>query len=108
MRKWISVKDKMPPINQRVLVYAVGKIDGFIGKNVIEICERFVQSFFSSSTGKEVWSSPYQFFHTDYEITHWMELPNSPDDLFREKVIELAEEMGIHNLYAMVKEIRGE
>ena len=108
MNEWISVNDKLPELNKRVLVYAVGKADGFIGEHTIEICERFIQRIFPSSPGEEVWSSPYQYFHTDYEITHWMELPKLPDDRFREKVIELAEEIGIHNLYAMVKEIRGE
>ena len=80
MNEWISVKDKMPNIGQRVLVYAVGKIDGFIGESVIEICERFVQRIFPSSVGEAVWSSPYQYFHTDYEITHWMPLPEPPKE----------------------------
>lgn len=77
---WISVKDKLPELNQWVLVYAVGKIDGFIGEHTIEICKRFIQHIFPSSPGHEIWSSPYQYFHTDYEITHWMPLPEPPKE----------------------------
>ena len=78
MNEWISVNDKLPELNQRVLVYAIGKIDGFIGEHTIEICERFIQRIFPSSPGHEMWSSPYQYFHTDYKITHWMLLPEPP------------------------------
>ena len=80
MNEWISVNDKLPELNQRVLVYAVGKIDGFIGEHTIEICERFIQRIFPSSPGREMWSSPYQYFHTDYKITHWMLLPEPPPE----------------------------
>lgn len=77
---WIPVSERLPDVGQRVLVYAVGKIDGFIGDHVTEICERFIQRIFPSSPGHEIWSSPYQFFHTDYEITHWMPLPEMPKE----------------------------
>ena len=77
---WISVKDKLPELNQRVLVYAVGKIDGFIGEHTIEICKRFIQRIFPSSPGHEMWSGPYQYFHTDYKITHWIPLPEQPPE----------------------------
>jgi hypothetical protein len=77
---WISVNDRLPELNQDVLVYAVGKIDGFIEKHAIEICNRFIQRIFPSSPGQEMWSSPYQYFHTDYEITHWMPLPEPPKE----------------------------
>lgn len=78
--RWIPVTEKLPELNQRVLVYAVGKIDGFIGEHVTEICSRFVQRILPSSPGYETWSSPYQYFHTDYEITHWMPLPEPPKE----------------------------
>lgn len=78
--KWISVKDRLPELNQDVLVYAVGKIDGFVGETDIEICNRYIQRIFPSSPGVEIWSSPRQYFHTDYEITHWMPLPEPPKE----------------------------
>ena len=79
-QRWIPVSERLPDVGQSVLVYAVGKIDGFIGEHVTEICKRFVMRFLPSSPGHEVWSSPYQFFHTDYEITHWMPLPEMPKE----------------------------
>ena len=78
--EWISVNDRLPELNQDVLVYAVGKIDGFIGEHVVEKCKRFTQHMLPSSPGREIWSSPYQYFHTDYEITHWMPLPEPPKE----------------------------
>lgn len=78
--KWISVKDRLPELEEEVLVYASGKIDGFFGKNVIAICSRYEQKIYPSAPGYERWSSPWQYFHTDYEITHWMPLPEPPKE----------------------------
>ena len=75
---WISVKDRLPKLGQEVLVYAVGKIDGFIGDSTYAICKRFIQHILPSSPGHEVWNTPWQYFHTDYEITHWMPLSLEP------------------------------
>ena len=77
---WISVKDKMPKMDHEVLVYAVGKIDGFIGDSAYAICKRFIQHILPSSPGHEVWNTPWQYFHTDFEITHWMPLPEPPKE----------------------------
>ena len=77
---WISVKDRLPELGQEVLVYAAGKIDGFIGEHVYALCNRFVQRLFPSSPGYERWSSPWEYFHTDYEITHWMLMPDPPKE----------------------------
>ena len=77
--KWIPVTERLPELNQTVLVYAVGKIDGFIGKSTMALTDRFLFRLFPSSPGKETWSSPWQYFLTDYEITHWMPLPEAPE-----------------------------
>ena len=78
---WIFVGDRLPELNQNVLVYAVRRpIDGFSGDHVITICKRYVFKMFPSSPGHETWSSPWQYFHTDYEITHWMPLPEGPKE----------------------------
>ena len=69
---WISVNDNLPPLNQNVLVYAVGKHGDFIGEHIMVICGRYI--FWE----KEQWSTPFEFFHDDYEITHWMPLPDAP------------------------------
>lgn len=77
--KWIPVTDRLPELHQEVLVYAIGKIDGFIGESTIALTDRFVFRLFPSSPGTEMWSSPWQYFHEDYEITHWMPLPKAPE-----------------------------
>lgn len=78
--RWIPVTERLPELNTEVLVYAVGKIDGFIGESAIEITNRFIFRLFPSSEGTETWSAPRQYFLTDYEITHWMPLPESPKE----------------------------
>jgi hypothetical protein len=77
---WVSVKERLPELDQEVLVYAVGKIDGFIDTHVYAICNRFVQHILPSSPGYERWSTPWEYFHMDYEITHWMPIPAGPKE----------------------------
>jgi hypothetical protein len=78
--RWISVEERLPERNTEVLVYAIGDADGFWGKHVIAIAERFIFRIFPSSEGEEEWSSPWQYFHTDYKITHWRSLPEPPKE----------------------------
>lgn len=78
--KWIPVTERLPERNTRVLVHGVGNADGFWGDQVTAIAERFLFKFFPSSEGEETWSSPWQYFHTDYKITHWMPLPQPPEE----------------------------
>lgn len=77
---WIPVTERLPELDKEVLVYAVGKIDGFIGSSVYALTERFLFKFFPSSKGTEEWRLPWQYFMEDYEITHWMPLPEPPED----------------------------
>ncbi len=76
--KWIPVTERVPELGQEVLVYAIGKDDGFIGDSVIALSERFIFRLFPSSDGVEEWRSPWQYFDSNYEITHWMPLPEPP------------------------------
>jgi len=78
--RWISVEERLPEINTSVLVYAIGNADGFWGEHVTVIADRFLFKFFPSSKGEEEWSSPWQYFHTDYKITHWKPLPEPPKE----------------------------
>lgn len=78
--KWISVDERLPEIDMNVLVYAVGKIDGFIGDTVIAISRRSVFRLFPWNEGVEIWENPWQYFTTDYEVTHWMPLPEPPKE----------------------------
>jgi hypothetical protein len=76
--KWIPVTDRLPEVGEDVLIYAVGKSDDF--SSVIAITNRMIFRLFPSSEGVETWSSPWQYFMTDYEITHWMPLPEPPKE----------------------------
>lgn len=77
---WISVEEKMPPEDTEVLVYATEKIKGF--GSVTAICEYSeTTSMFGNKTGRYDWSSPWEYFHVDYKITHWMPLPEPPKEV---------------------------
>lgn len=78
--RWISVEERLPERNTRVLVHGIGNTDGFWGDHVTAIAERFLFKFFPSSEGEEKWSSPWRYFHTDYKITHWRPLPEPPKE----------------------------
>lgn len=71
--QWISVKDRLPLCNQRVLV-------------VIRHKQKVTQTYVSVSTfseftdcvgNKRIWWSKYSKRYT--EITHWMPLPELPE-----------------------------
>lgn len=74
---WIPCSDRLPELDQEVLVYAIGKVDGF-GDSVIAMSKRHIFRLFSSSEGVEGWTSPWPYFVSNYEITHWMPLPDPP------------------------------
>ncbi len=62
---WINVKEKLPKINQRVLVY---QKDGVHGGYPIDIEYRDSLDFWSD---QGIYS----------EITHWMPLPEAPKEM---------------------------
>ena len=75
--KWISVDDRLPERNTRVLVYAQGKEDGFRGEYVIAITSYTDNLFGYNISG---WVEPWQYFFASYEITHWMAIPKPPKE----------------------------
>lgn len=77
-QKWIPVTERLPEKDIEVLVFAEGKIEGFFGDTVIAISKRYDFKIFTDSEGVEMWQSPWQYFLTDYEITHWMPLQEQP------------------------------
>ena len=78
---WVSVKDRLPDVWQEVLVFAIGKSEGFVyGAYVFAMCKRVIERALPSSEGFETWSTPWHYFHADYEITHWMPLPPKPKE----------------------------
>lgn len=78
-QNWIPVTERLPEKDIEVLVFAEGKIEGFFGDTVIAISKRYDFRIFTGSEGVEMWQSPWQYFITDYEITHWMPLPSAPE-----------------------------
>jgi hypothetical protein len=62
--KWIQIKERFPEIGERVLVYAK---NGVHGGHEIDIQYRQC---------KEYWNEQGLFC----TITHWMPLPEKPDD----------------------------
>ena len=76
--QWIPVAARFPEKDIEVLVFAEGKIEGFFVDTAIAISKRYDFKIFTDSEGVEVWQSPWQYFLTDYEITHWMPLPGRP------------------------------
>ena len=78
LNKWISVEDALPELNTNVLVYAVGKKDCFEDQIAIT---RFTDTIWFGHEIKTepYWKDPWQYFHSDYEITHWIPLPEPPE-----------------------------
>lgn len=78
---WISVKDRLPEIDERVLVFGVGKYDCFIGTTQIAITHMSDRNLINCHIKTQpYWIAPWQYFLTDYEITHWMPLPEPPKE----------------------------
>ena len=77
-RLWISVNDRLPEVDKSVIVFARGKnnpiykiaIASMSNKNVFDV--RLETELY--------WREPWQFFNTNYEITHWMPLPEPPKE----------------------------
>lgn len=79
--KWISIKEKLPPLNQDVLVYYCGKKDWNKDLDGMAISDRYIFRITSSSEGWETWRNPFEYFGSNYEITHWMPLPEPPKEV---------------------------
>lgn len=80
---WVSVKERLPEVDVNVLVYAIGKIDGFIGETVIALTRMSDTNRLNhhEKVDKPYWLDPWQYFLTDYRITHWMPLPEPPQEV---------------------------
>ena len=80
---WVSVEERLPEVDVNVLVYAIGKIDGFIGETVIALTSMSDTNWLNrhEKVDKPYWLDPWQYFLTDYRITHWMPLPEPPQEV---------------------------
>ena len=59
MSEWISVKDRMPDTNTRVLAFAYGQVQ------------------FGEWDGNQLWFGDEYSWQPEY-VTHWMPLPQPP------------------------------
>lgn len=73
MPKWISVKERMPPLKEKVLVWAVGKSKLTMGKTYCDV------TFTAEEMGEVRWWECWMRFIEDWDITHWMPLPDAPE-----------------------------
>lgn len=71
--QWISVEDELPEDDIDVLVYGIGR--GNSTETVIAMTS-YTHNMYAY--GIEGWRSPWEYFHRNYNITHWMLLPEPP------------------------------
>lgn len=67
--KWISVKDRLPNKNQKVLIF----LDGYSHRNHIDLV-----SFIGINGSYYFWDAD-EYGYEENEVTHWMELPKPPN-----------------------------
>ena len=81
MGDWIRCEDRLPELEQRVLVFAKCIIDGFTEDAIVAITSMTdVNPLWPSIKWEVHWRDPWQYFMSDYKITHWMPLPEPPKD----------------------------
>lgn len=79
MSEWISVKDRLPDIGERVLVCAVSKNSGAPLTIITEMSDT---NWLDNRLKIELyWMPPFQYFLSNYEIIHWMPLPEPPEEV---------------------------
>ena len=80
---WISVRDSLPDVDVPVLVYALGKDTLFSSeqdkiKAITSMSDRNI--LFHDIKCEKWWREPFQYFNSDYVITHWRYLPDDPEE----------------------------
>ena len=68
---WISVADELPPFDTNVLILGTGKDNQ---EDYVVAISSYASSLYGFS-GHIGWLLPWQYFSYNYEITHWMPLP---------------------------------
>ncbi len=68
---WISVNDRLPNSNKKVLVYCKNERDEYVG---VGYYRNWMGKYWFDSENKE----PFEV--CGYEVTHWMPLPEPPKE----------------------------
>ena len=70
--RWISVKERLPEVDVKVLVYATSEHDSVVA----------ITSISDNLYGRNLkgWRNPWMCFFHEYAITHWMPLPEWPKE----------------------------
>ena len=79
---WHRVEEGLPNVDEKVLVFAIGKLDGFIGDTVIALTSMSDTNWLNhhEKVDEPYWIDPWQYFLTDYRITHWMPIEPPKED----------------------------
>ena len=78
--KWSDVNKRLPEVNKDVLICAKNKISS---EKIVTITSMKDEVYYGSTPiklEKPRWRAPWQYFFENYEITHWMPLPEPPAD----------------------------
>lgn len=63
MWAWTKVEDALPPVNEQVIIFAVGIFDGFVGDTVMAITRMSDKDrFFYRNEVEPYWIEPWMFF----------------------------------------------
>lgn len=73
-KEWISVKDRLPEIDQQVLIYAPKDAE-------YSICIAMRTHQKNVDLGGMPWFYPENSGWWDDEVTHWMPLPDAPREI---------------------------
>ena len=80
--EWVPVEERLPEYEKEVLVFAKGKTGtGFENSSVYALTSRSDKNRFDSSlTTMPYWKDPWQYFHSDYDIVAWLNIPEYKKD----------------------------
>lgn len=80
MNEWIRVKDKLPDDSEIILAINMNLKPKDSGWKVVKYC-CFVDGKFVDDAYWEEWCEKKQDFCAVIEATHWMPLPEVPEDI---------------------------
>ena len=80
MNDWISVKERLPEIHERVLAFEKNTVN----ENMVYTCDTTIEVCYRANMCVGGWIDDAGFAvgerPFDVEITHWMPLPDEPKD----------------------------